>query len=210
MSEVISVTIPNTGKALTAAADFFLKLAGEASVSDNLKGENEPVKVETETETPPPVFNEEEVAEAKLDNLELDKSGLPWDARIHATTKTKLSDGTWKLKRKVDPALVTQVEAELRAMLANTSEQVTQDAPPPPPADEASAPPPPPAETTEEQAEPIVNFQQFMTAVHEKGIDSNLVTSQILLISGNSVNSLPMLATRPDLIPAVAAALGLE
>ena len=31
---------------------------------------------------------------------EVDSAGNPWDARIHATTKTKKADGTWKAARK--------------------------------------------------------------------------------------------------------------
>lgn len=43
-----------------------------------------------------------------------DSTGMPWDARIHASTKGTNEDGTWRKKRKVDPALVAAVEAELR------------------------------------------------------------------------------------------------
>lgn len=46
---------------------------------------------------------------------ELDPNGFPWDERIHAKTKTKMQDGTWKLKRGSDPALVEQVRAEFIA-----------------------------------------------------------------------------------------------
>lgn len=52
-------------------------------------------------------------------DVELDSKGLPWDERIHASTKTKVADGTWKAKRGInDPALVARVEAELRARIA--------------------------------------------------------------------------------------------
>lgn len=51
-------------------------------------------------------------------SVELDKNGLPWDERIHAGTKSKLKSGEWKAKKQVDPALVAQVEAELRARVA--------------------------------------------------------------------------------------------
>lgn len=49
--------------------------------------------------------------------VELDKAGLPWDNRIHAGTKRKNADGSWTAKRGVDPALVAQVEAELRQVM---------------------------------------------------------------------------------------------
>lgn len=49
--------------------------------------------------------------------VELDKHGLPWDARIHVGTKRKNTDGSWTAKRGVDPALVATVEAELRQVM---------------------------------------------------------------------------------------------
>jgi hypothetical protein len=45
----------------------------------------------------------------------LDADGLPWDRRIHASTKTlRQSDGSWKLIRGVSDELVHTVKAELR------------------------------------------------------------------------------------------------
>jgi len=52
--------------------------------------------------------------------VEVDKSGLPWDARIHsgpAKDKPKNADGTWRKKRGVDDATVAAVTAELRAAM---------------------------------------------------------------------------------------------
>lgn len=46
--------------------------------------------------------------------VELDKNGLPWDARIHSSTKSKLKSGEWKEKRGVEAATVAAIEAELR------------------------------------------------------------------------------------------------
>jgi hypothetical protein len=51
----------------------------------------------------------------------VDSEGTPWDARIHASTKTTMkSDGTWKLKKGVDKGYVEQVKAELRLLRGNT------------------------------------------------------------------------------------------
>lgn len=47
----------------------------------------------------------------------LDKNGLPWDERIHASSKAKVADGTWRQKRGVDTGLVATVEAELKALM---------------------------------------------------------------------------------------------
>lgn len=48
----------------------------------------------------------------------VDKDGLPHDPRIHSGTKVTNADGTWRKRRGVDDALVTTVEAELRALMA--------------------------------------------------------------------------------------------
>lgn len=50
-------------------------------------------------------------------NLELDVEGMPWDGRIHTSKKTKVSAGTWKLKRGVDKTLVQQVRSEHNSTL---------------------------------------------------------------------------------------------
>lgn len=50
--------------------------------------------------------------------VELDSKGLPWDARIHASTKSKKKDGSWTALRGLnDEGKVKQIEAELRASL---------------------------------------------------------------------------------------------
>ena len=50
---------------------------------------------------------------------DVDSTGLPWDERIHASTKTMNADGTWRQRRGLnDPGLVKRVEAELRVMQA--------------------------------------------------------------------------------------------
>jgi len=56
--------------------------------------------------------------------VELDPRGLPWDARINTVKRTKLVSGDWKLTRGVDPALVAQVEAELRAAMQNITPSI--------------------------------------------------------------------------------------
>ena len=74
------------------------------------------------TVAPPPPANTAPTtttpgAASSAAGVELDAKGLPWDARIHAGTKRKNADGSWTAKRGVDPALVAQVEAELRQVM---------------------------------------------------------------------------------------------
>ena len=66
-------------------------------------------------------------------SVELDSKGLPWDERIHASTKSKLASGEWKNKRGVPPERVTSVEAELRASLGAAPAPLAVAAAPLPP-----------------------------------------------------------------------------
>jgi outer membrane biosynthesis protein TonB len=78
----------------------------------------------------------------------LDKEGLPWDARIHATVEggggkiTK--DGLWRAKRGVSADAKAAVVAELKAALA-AAPAPAAPVPPAPAAAPAAAPPPPSA-----------------------------------------------------------------
>ena len=47
--------------------------------------------------------------------MELDADGIPWDTRIHADSKAKIADGTWRKRRKLDPEYLASVMAELKA-----------------------------------------------------------------------------------------------
>lgn len=49
---------------------------------------------------------------------ETDSQGNVWDVRIHSGGKSKIADGTWKLKKGVDKGLVDQINAQNRQLLA--------------------------------------------------------------------------------------------
>ena len=76
--------------------------------------------------------------------VERDSTGLPWDARIHASTKTKTAAGVWTAKRNTPPELKAQVEADLRGVPAPATgvalPPAAPQAAPLPPADPAAAP----------------------------------------------------------------------
>ena len=55
-----------------------------------------------------------QVAPSQVANAELDKEGLPWDARIHASTKTKTQKGMWTRKKGVADSTYDAIVAELR------------------------------------------------------------------------------------------------
>lgn len=54
-------------------------------------------------------------------DVELDASGLPWDERIHAGSKARNADKTWRQRRNLPEGLRESVEAELRTMMVVTS-----------------------------------------------------------------------------------------
>lgn len=120
---------------------------------------------------------QQEAARAAQPAGELDVNGIPWDERIHAGTKVKNGDGSWRNKRGADPALIASVTAELKAAqpaadvppppsepapataadaatafgaagAGNASDAASADVPPPP----ADAAPPPPSELQQRMA----------------------------------------------------------
>ncbi len=93
--------------------------------------------------------------QALAPSVETDAAGLPWDARIHAGTKTKNKDQTWKKKPGVDPTTVTQVEAQLRGLQGNAA------APSAAPPAQSSAAPAMPAASTASLSDPQT-FEQLM------------------------------------------------
>ena len=85
----------------------------------------------------------------------LDKTGLPWDARIHASSKTQNADKTWRVKRGASAELVAGVEAELRKLMAI----------PTPAAQPMIPPPPPPVPTADAQTEYVALVMQVAALV---------------------------------------------
>lgn len=157
--------------------------------------------------------------------VEVDSDGLPWDHRIHALgaggahNKLKKTQ-QWKKKRGVDDALVAEVEAELRAAMSAgpANPVVTEPAPAGNAAAAAVEPSPAPASPASpaaaQSASPApapapaggtTTFPALMAAITANGIDQAAVTAAV---NAQGLQALPLLAARPDLIPAVAAALG--
>lgn len=93
-------------------------------------------------------------------SVEVDSTGLPWDERIHASTKGKNNDGSWKKRRGVDEKTVKKIEGQLRATMAASAPAGTPPSAPaaaslPPPPSSSLPPPPTPKSTTFTE---IVNF----------------------------------------------------
>lgn len=168
---------------------------------------------------------------------DVDATGLPWDKRIHSSSKAKNADGSWrKLRGLNDGALVARVEAELRARTAAGAEpaQSTVAVPTPPPAGAAPVPspseavqhaaqvfagtvpaaviPPPPGTTVAPPvpaAPDVATPEGLMEWVTPRMMDGRLTFDTVAAaLQANGVESLAALKTNPAAVPGVYAALG--
>ena len=168
----------------------------------------DPVTMRVDVPPPPAAEDDDEAwadppGTAPADNLDAD--GIPWDARIHAGTKTRLkASNTWKLKPGIDKALVDQVKAELMGVQA----VVAVPAPPAPTLADAAAvsaalqaPPPPPAPTGP------TNFAELIKEVTSRITAGQMTPDQVngavATVTGGQLTMCNQLAARQDLIPAV-------
>lgn len=169
--------------------------------------------------------------------VELDAAGLPWDQRIHSSSRVKLDNGCWKKKKGINnPSFVGQVETELRNLMAN---RPPLQAVPPAPAPMPQQPVPPQVWTGQvppaPMAQQLEQMQQAAAAMvppapqpvappiqqpaaapavpttYEElthALASLLKATPALALKLQSVlqelgvPQLPLLANRPDLIPA--------
>lgn len=173
-------------------------------------------------------------------SVDVDSEGLPWDGRIHSSNKKKITkDDTWQLRRGIDSAVVEQVKAELRQVMAipkHDAQIATETAAP------STVPPAPPAETqglhpeTNAFSTATVNklveagntvptaaagtpqtgasskpYSEYKLPDLMRGITSKMIQPEVVqsVVAQFGVPSVPALATRQDLIPLVAEALEL-
>jgi hypothetical protein len=153
---------------------------------------------------------------------ELDAHGYPWDDRIHASSKAKNADGTWRQRRNLDPAIRETVEGELKdrgygkaapvPVVPPVEAAPVPPAPPTPPAPPVEAAPVPPAPPTPPAGLPTITFPELMTRITTAVSNNTLSMSDIpaILTSTGVSGGLPGLAATPELIPLVAAALGVS
>ena len=166
----------------------------------------------------PPVPATATVVAPPAAGIDVDAKGLPWDGRIHASSRAQNADGTWRSKRGVDEGLVKQVEGELRQTMGLDKPAAV---PPPPPFVASVAPPVPPAsiiptDSASGGAAPIASpsdapmtFPVLMQKISAKFATRELSQQQIqTAVASVGLPSLPMLGSRPDLVPQVAVLLG--
>lgn len=164
-------------------------------------------------------------ANTSSDSGELDSNNLPWDKRIHSSSKNKNQDGTWRYIRVANAddkpafeALKKSVEAELRA----GSTAPAADAPPPPPppiivtgqsdvtTTTSDLTPPPPPPLAEQQADTPsatqVTMQQVFSRANKMPIEQrNMALEAVGLAS--MTEFLKEYKTRPELAGELNAAL---
>lgn len=138
--------------------------------------------------------------------LELDRDGFPWDARIHASGRAKVADGTWRAKRglKDTPELKAAVEAELRQAVGAPAAPVSA-IPLPPAAPIATVTPAIPSPPAAPSA-PTETFATLMARVGPRLMAGQITEAQSLAVLAEiGLQSYTQLIQRPDLVPAAAA-----
>lgn len=143
-----------------------------------------PSHVATETNAPPA-------------NVITDTAGLPYDARIHSSSRTMTKgDGKWKYKRGVEDGEIAQVETELRRLMGLEAPVRSAIVP------AMTMPVPVP------QASDGVTFSQFSVEVMDAVSAGRVTHAQVAAVCvAHGLPAFPSLMTRPDYIPAVRAAL---
>ena len=143
------------------------------------------------------------VAEKPQENtdtpLELDANGFPWDERIHSRTRSKTTDGKWRYQRGVTDDTIRTIEA----LLTPLTQKVNAPIPTPP----AYIPPAPIAPLVDVMApvkEVEPDFQALMNLI-TAGIKEGKISHPEILktVQEFGVANFPVVATRPDLIPAI-------
>lgn len=155
-------------------------------------------------------------APAPSGSAELDANGLPWDKRIHASTRTKVAAGTWKYARGVDGDYIKTVERELRAVqdipvpvVSNVAPDGYSNTPVPYTVPSAVAPivpllPVPAAPT----AAPIMTFAQLMQHITPMLVSGKLTQPMLQQVVGTlGLPHLAALGARPDLVETVRMAI---
>jgi hypothetical protein len=143
---------------------------------------------------PPPVPAQDNASGVAptTSGVQVDKSGLLWDARIHASTKTMTAKGMWTRRRSVTDDVVAQVEAQLRAAAAIPVPAAT-NAVWPFLTGSAEAPQP--------SAPTFPTLMEFITArITDKRLTQEQVTAAVKAVGLESLN---LVMARVDLVPAI-------
>jgi hypothetical protein len=199
-----------------AIADFIVNYpSAEIEQPAEIPAFAEYVEADDADEAPDEVFTPAHATPAVAPTgVTLDTAGLPWDARIHTGSRAMNADGSWRRKRGVDEATIATVEGELKALMSVPVEPASNVLPftpapsvhietsPIPEVAQASAvpaPPPPPP------TDPFIGLiERISSLVGAKAI--TMEQAQAAIVAAGGV-SLPLMVSRPDLIPQVLSAI---
>ena len=222
---IITVDLNDSPRQIRAIAEMLMNYAGDYRQQELRYAPQESVV------TPAGWTQSTEVAGAltvqtDLEPEVLDAHGFPWDDRIHASSKARNADGTWRQRRNLDPAIRETVEEELKdkgfgktvpapvpaAPVPTPPAPVVETAVPTPPAPVAETAVPTPPAPVVETALPTITFPELMSRVTGAVSAGKLSMSEIPgILLGLGVNGgLPGLVATPEMIPLVAAALGVS
>lgn len=145
---------------------------------------------------------------AALDTLKalanVDKGGLPWDERIHSSSKNFTADGNWRKKRGVDEALIAQVEAQLKQLMGLPSPEARPVASVPAPPT-VTVPAPPIITAPVELGDGKQAYISFIGRVSEAIVQKKITQDEVTAICQKyGIVSLVLLAHRFDLVPQIA------
>lgn len=155
-------------------------------------------------------------ASVPASGVELDADGLPWDARIHQSSKGKTQKNVWKMRKGLnDDAMVNRVKAELLAVVAMALPPVaapqTPAIPTPPAAPVpfvppvAPSPPAPPvapsAPAGPSAPSTVVELMPRITSAMTAGLLPNAAIGWACGVVG--LPNLMALNAAPDLVPKV-------
>jgi len=149
---------------------------------------------------------------ATSSGVELDAEGLPYDARIHSSSREKIKNGTWKVKRGTGETFVVQVKNELRAALGAPAASPRVNTYPQPetppviiPAGEAWPFPTPNAAPVAPPVTPTgpTTLPEFMKQVGAGISSGKIAESDVHAACAKHGVQFHTLAARPDLIPTV-------
>lgn len=132
--------------------------------------------------------------------VQLDNNGLPWDNRINTSSRGKTAKGVWKKRPGLADGVYETIIEELKAAQAVPAPAETA-VPAPAETDPSAAFNPPPAATSE-----IKTYAELNAAIGSAGKTIEEVTAAV---TAAGLQSYQLLGGRQDLIPTVAAALGL-
>lgn len=145
---------------------------------------------------------DEEETESQDDNdpNKEDTRGFKWDARIHARTKSKNADGTWRYQRGMQQDKINKIEAEILQIKSTPPAVFVPPAPP--------APPAAPVARSEPVAAPVDDFPALMSLITSSISLKKLKRDDVnAILQGFGIPSLPVAASRPDLIPKIIQAI---